>query len=48
MKRVKMPKPTKLDRCVSAVKKQGKAESASYAICNASLNKKKKTKTKGK
>jgi len=39
--------PKKLDRCVSAVKKQGKSDSASYAICNASLGKSKsKTKLK--
>ena len=31
-----MPKK-KLDRCVTAVKKQGKNESSAYAICNASL-----------
>lgn len=40
--------PKKLDRCVKAVKKQGKSESASYAICNASIGaKKKKSKKKG-
>ena len=38
--------PKKLDKCVSAVMKQGKSESSAYAICNASLNKDKKTKKK--
>lgn len=42
-----MPKSNKLDRCVKSVKKQGKAESAAYAICNASIGTKKK-KAKGK
>ena len=37
-----MPKGGKLDKCVNAVKKQGKSESSSYAICNASMNAKKK------
>lgn len=41
-----MPKKTKLDRCVADVKKQGKQESAAYAICNASLTKAKKKKGK--
>lgn len=41
--------PKKLDRCVKAVKKQGKKESAAYAICNSSITKKKeKDKKKGK
>lgn len=39
--------PKKLDRCVTAVKKQGKNDSSAYAICNASLGKgKSKTKSK--
>lgn len=38
--------PKKLDSCVKQVKKQGKQESAAYAICNASLNKAKKKKGK--
>lgn len=38
--------PKKLDKCVSAVKKQGKSESSSYAICNASMKAKKKEKKK--
>lgn len=41
-----MPKATKKDRCVSAVKKQGKSESNAYAICNASLGKTKSKKKK--
>jgi len=41
-----MPKPTKKDRCVSAVKKQGKSESSAYAICTASLGKSKSKKKK--
>ena len=39
-----MPKATKKDRCVSAVKKQGKSESSAYAICTASMGKTKKKK----
>lgn len=31
-------KPSKLDRCVAAVEKQGKPKSAAYPICNASLH----------
>lgn len=38
--------PKKLHRCVSSVKSQGKSESASYAICNASIKPKKKGKAK--
>lgn len=38
--------PKKLDRCLTAVKKQGKSESSAYAICNASINKTKKAKKK--
>jgi hypothetical protein len=34
--------PKKLDKCVKAVKKQGKKESAAYAICNKALKKGKK------
>jgi hypothetical protein len=33
--------PKKLDRCVKKVQKTGKDKSSSYAICNASLKKKK-------
>lgn len=40
--------PKKLDRCVKELMKQGKSESAAYAICNASINAKKKKTTKRK
>lgn len=40
--------PKKLDRCVKQVQKQGKKESAAYAICNSSLSKSKDKKKKGK
>lgn len=41
--------PKKLDDCVEKVKKSGKSEQSAYAICNASVNKKKtKKKKKGK
>lgn len=36
--------PRKLERCVKKVSKTGKDKSSSYAICNASLKKKKKKK----
>lgn len=40
--------PKKLEECVKKVKKQGKSESSAWAICKSSMNKKKKTKKKGK
>ena len=40
--------PKKLERCKTAVMKQGKSESSAYAICNAALNKGKKSSKKGK
>ena len=38
-------KITKLDRCVEDVKKQGKSEDSAYAICQASINKGKTSKS---
>lgn len=38
-------KITKLDRCVEAVKKQGRSEDSAYAICQASINKGKTSKS---
>jgi len=34
--------PKKLERCVSKLKRSGKSESSAYAICNKSINRKKK------
>lgn len=38
--------PAKLDRCVNKVKKTGKTIASAFAICNASINKSKKKKSK--
>lgn len=35
--------PAKLERCVNKVIKQGHTKSSAYAICNASIGKKKST-----
>lgn len=43
-KRLSMPK--KLEKCVSAVQKQGKSTGSAYAICNASIGTTKKKKKK--
>lgn len=40
--------PAKLEKCVKDLMKQGKSESSAYAICQASLKKKKKVKSKKK
>ena len=40
--------PKKLERCTSAVQKSWKSKSASYAICNSSINKKKEEKMEKK
>ncbi|MFQ5606320.1 MAG: hypothetical protein ACE5GA_00110 [Candidatus Zixiibacteriota bacterium] len=38
--------PAKLERCVNKVRKKGHSKSSAFAICNASLNKKKRKKKK--
>lgn len=40
--------PAKLERCVKQVKKKGHRKSSAYAICNASIKKKKSGKKTAK
>lgn len=41
-KRKSQAKSANLERCVLSLKRQGKSKSSAFAICNASLGKKRK------